>query len=165
MIPDGAAQLVRRSSGLLLDTNIPLLALVGELGDEWIEKFKRTRDRFSRSDGAMLHEVLTQSRCQVTTPHVLAEASNLLGQLPERVAVVARKLLLERIRILDERWNPAIDATRNGAVFSRLGTTDWAVIRLAADGLLVLTDDLQLAIEIERAEGRVLNFNHLRPVE
>jgi hypothetical protein len=162
----GEAQpLVSRASGLLLDTNILLLDIVGGLGEGLVERFKRTRDRFESSDLAVLRKATAAAKVLLTTPHVLTETSNFLGQLPNRYALQARRILLERLKVWTEDGVAAQQAALQPEVFCRLGITDWAISHLAKRGFLVLTDDLLLYNQISSSGSVALNFNHLRDVE
>lgn len=166
MIPEQSVALIRASDALLLDTNILLLDVVSELGQGWITRFKRTRDRFEESDSAILREARGHARRLLTTPHVLTETSNLLGQSTEDQAIRARARLSEKFAVLDEKWIQARDMNASDTsrkLFHRLGLTDWALCETAKTGVLVLTDDAALADSVERVGGRSLNFNHLRP--
>lgn len=69
-----------RNRGVLIDTNLLVLLLVGTYDRNRVERTKRIRDRFRAEDFDILTAVLNQFETQVTTPHILTETSNLLGQ-------------------------------------------------------------------------------------
>jgi hypothetical protein len=96
----------------------------------------------------------------VVTPHVLTEVSNLLGQLAQSTCKLLRVGLAKVLENIDERSSPShrLAAT---TCFPRLGLTDAALIELADQGILVLTDDLPLFLEIDRKKRRVIYFTHL----
>lgn len=165
MIVEELQSTVRRSTALVLDTNVLLLRVIGELGHGWVTRFKRVRERFDDEDVRLLLELLSHARLLVTTPHILAETSNLLAQAPsEEIAYGARRVMLNLVRTTDERWPRIDDANTDESryAFQRFGVSDWGLTRLASDGCLILTDDLILLSHIQSAGGDGINFNHLR---
>lgn len=67
-----------RRKGIIVDTNLLLLALIG--GTSSIGEFKRTRG-YSDEDYQLLLKVIDQFETLVSTPHILAEVSNLTNGL------------------------------------------------------------------------------------
>lgn len=70
-----------RGGGVLVDTNLLLLFYVGGYDRNLVERFPRTADRFVASDFDTLNGLLASFDKVATTPHILTETSNLLGQL------------------------------------------------------------------------------------
>lgn len=156
---------ISRASGLLVDTNILLLAVIYDTDERLVEKFKRTASRFKLKDARLLAEVLTQARVLVSTPHVLTETSNLLGQLSDPLLTDARTTLYGMVKVIDERWTEAATIVHQdplSATALRLGLSDAAIIHACSDGLLLLTDDALLAYSVSEAGGDAINFNHIR---
>lgn len=147
-------------TALLLDSNLLLLLVVGTADRGRVERFKRT-SMYRASDFDMLAQIVDQMGGLVTTPHVLAEVSNLAGQLSgnvrDRVFSVLRTLIIE---ILEER-TPAGRELVEDPVFTRLGLTDSAILGVA-DGITVLSDDVALSMELQNRGVSAYNFNHLR---
>ncbi len=147
------------SNGLLIDTNLFLLLLIGATNQRRIEKFSRT-DKFSVADYRLLAYVVGQFKTVLTTPHVLTEVSNLakLGN-PELTT------LRGRFRDIVERTEEIYEASRTvmaEPTFAALGLTDAAITLAAKRPMLVLTDDLELYRVLFRHGVDVINFNHLR---
>lgn len=67
-----------RRKGIIVDTNLLLLALIG--GTSSIVEFKRTCG-YSDADYQLLLKVIDQFEKLVSTPHILAEVSNLTNGL------------------------------------------------------------------------------------
>lgn len=155
-----------RSRGLVVDTNILMLLLVGGLSTGRIETFKRTRDRFEEDDYWLLSDLLNQFTRLVATPNVLAETSNLLRQLPRNEAEQAHQLLAGLVAQVDEQYMETLSLCRGdyAGAFLVAGVTDTGIIRLSRRGFLVLTDDLPLYSWLCRFGVDCLNFNHIRPV-
>jgi len=148
--------------GVLVDTNILLLFLLGRVDRERIGQFKRTA-QFTPLDFDMLAQVLLKFQQVVTTPNVLTEVSNLGGQLTGRVRSEFMDVFASSIGSFVEQfvYSAAAAATN---VFKKIGLTDACIGAACKDKYLVLTDDFALA-QILAAEGiDVINFNHLRNI-
>jgi rRNA-processing protein FCF1 len=144
----------------LLDTNLLVLWLVGKVNPRMISEYKRTRAYDERAF-RLLIRVLAAAREIATTPHVLAETSNLIdlgGKLQNKASHEFASL----VRLTREVFVPGNDAVGH-TTFDRLGLTD-AAIHLAAKGeqATVLTDDLDLYLSLEKNHIKALNFSHLR---
>jgi len=48
--------------------------------------------------------------------------------------------------------------------FKRLGLADAAIVMVCSRGALVITDDLDLYVELSGRGCDVVNFNHIRPI-
>jgi hypothetical protein len=131
-----AFQLIRkhRGNGLLIDTNLLLLYLVGKTNPGRIANFKRT-SRYTVEDFDLLGQIVEQFRTLVTTPHVLTELSNL--------------------RDLQGEERPAF---RSGF----LGLTDAAIASLSRHSYLFLTDDLNLYLTLLERGVDAINFSYLQ---
>jgi hypothetical protein len=149
-----------RRETLFIDTNLLLVLMVGALDLDQVERFKRTR-AYSRDDYTLLTTYVGGFQRMLTTPNVLTEVSNLLGQLAEplrRRALLALGLLTGEFR---EQYVPSTQLAADPH-FPLLGISDTSIIRSADKDVTVLTDDLQLYVRLAAAGGDVVNFNHLR---
>lgn len=155
-------ELVRRHrrAGILVDSNLLLLLLVGAYRKELISRFKRT-DRFAVEDFQILLSFLDLFEEVVTTPNVLTEVSNLANQLPENEKAGFYKAFHFLAANWNERFLPSIDLLAN-AELRVLGLTDVAISVAGQSPVLVLTDDFRLAGKLRQAGVDVINFNHLR---
>jgi rRNA-processing protein FCF1 len=149
---------VRHGKGVLVDANLLVLHTVGSLDPKLIGRHKRTSG-FTAEDFELLDRFLRLFPRIFVTPNVLTEVSNLLdsGDLRERLQVS----LAAVIQVLDERYVPSSDACSVDG-FRRLGLTDATLLALAGGGLLVLTADVPLYVELQRKGMEVVNFHHLR---
>jgi len=66
-----------QQKGVLLDTNLFILLIVGLVGSKHIATHKKL-DSYSEEDFKLLVSILDTCRHLVVTPHVLAETSNLV---------------------------------------------------------------------------------------
>ncbi|MGO8790527.1 MAG: PIN domain-containing protein [Terriglobia bacterium] len=149
-----------RTKGLLIDTNLLLLLFVGFHGRKGIQRFKRTI-QFTPEDFDCLARVIRLFKLVVTTPSVLTEVSNLLGQLPEGTRRPVFQILSRAIPTFHENFTSSRDLAQ-APCFPKFGLTDAGIVQSAKGELLVLTDDFRLAGYLASHGIDVINFNHLR---
>ena len=149
-----------RRRGLLVDANLLLLYVVGLIDVRQITTFGRT-DTYEPRDFKLLERVIGYFEIVVTTPHVLTETSNFLGQLPGKRAGEGRAMLGQLAPHLQEEHRPASTLTRHDT-YRQFGLTDTAIDDVASDTHLVLTDDLPLYHYLAVQGRDAINFNHLR---
>jgi len=150
-----------RGGTLLIDTNLLVLLLVGALDLEQVEKFRRTR-AYTREDYALLASFVAGYSRMLTTPNVLTEVSNLVGQLAEPLR---RRALVALGILTTEQFQEHAKASKELVIdrhFPVLGLADTSIIDAAGKGVTVLTDDLGLYARLSSAGGDVINFNHIR---
>lgn len=150
----------RRREGLLIDSNLLLLLFVGLYDRSRIEKFKRTA-QFTVEDFGLLLTFVGRFKEVVTTPSILTEVSNLLGQLPENLRYSFCKHFGHALKDLHEHYTPS-HQLGEGKAFPEFGLTDTAILQAASGKYLVLTDDFRLAQYLLSQDVDVINFNHLR---
>ncbi len=152
--------IVHHGKGLLIDSNLLLLLFVGQCDPTRIMKFKRT-DQFTVGDYELLAEYIEQFDEVVTTPSILTEVSNLLGQLPESLRYYFWQHFAGGLKNLHEYYTPSLELC-NDRAFPKFGLTDTAILRAANRKYLVLTDDFRLTQYLIGKNIDVINFNHLR---
>lgn len=150
----------RRRDTLFIDTNLLLVLLVGTLDPDQVERFKRTR-AYSRADHALLIAFADRFSRMATTPNVLTEVSNLLGQLREPLRRRAMDVLAALTGRVEEEYTPSRRLVADPA-FAALGLADISVVASADEHVTVLTADLALYLRLASAGIEVVNFNHLR---
>jgi PIN domain-containing protein len=160
MIPAGPELDSAGSAGILVDTNLLVLFVVGTVNRDRIETFKRTR-RYTTSDYDLLVRVLAKSERLYTVAHVLAEVSD-LTDLPGAEGLRARRVLKETISLLNEGEMSSTRAAE-GRLYEDLGLVDAAIGEVArAHNCSVLIDDLDLYLRLSYDSVSVFNFTHLR---
>jgi hypothetical protein len=153
-----------RSRGILLDTNVLLLFLIAVFKPSLIGK--KRLEKYDEPAGNLLVDYVGQFQRILTTPHVLAETSNLARQI---VGGRLRQDLfsgLHPLFCLQESGSfkqiivdgAAIDAT----IFQRIGLTDSGLTELVKNGEFLLTDDLDLYVASVTTGGIAINFTHMR---
>ncbi|HEY0083586.1 MAG TPA: PIN domain-containing protein [Pyrinomonadaceae bacterium] len=149
-----------KSKGVLIDTNLLLLYLVGMYDPQRIPKFKRTMI-FAIEDFFTLLKFFEYFKEVITTPNILTEVNSLANQLPDNIKVAFYPKFAEQIANLQEHY---IESTKVSFTphFLKLGLTDSGILSLAQDQYLVLTDDFPLAGRLEKQGIDVINFNHIR---
>lgn len=152
-----------RNKGLLVDTNLLLLYLIGELDPELIPRFKRTQG-YKISDFQHVKTFIDFFPTVVTLPNILTEVSNLAGQLREDLRFLFFARFAGAIQKMREEFVFANDAASH-ASFQSLGLTDSAIILACKGKYLALTADLLLARFMENNRLDVINFNHIREMD
>lgn len=162
-MPDHLEQhlIEHRTEGVIIDTNLLLLYVVGTQNPERIRRFPRT-DTFTTDDFDLLDRLFGYFETVVTTSSILTEVSNLLGQLPKQPRRECMKLLRVLIPELNEKYRAA-EAVCDHPYFVQFRLTDAGIADLAADSHLVITDDLPLYHRLVNDDRQAaINFNHLR---
>lgn len=150
-----------RSKGVLVDTNLLVLLLVGWVNRLRIPGFKRTQN-FTVEDFDTLSELVTWFGRPVTTPHVLSQVSDLTDLSGDEFEV-ARKRFGQLIGEMTEHCEAGVKLIAD-PLFVRLGLTDVAIANICERGVLVLTSDVILHLALQDRGIDALNFNHVRPM-
>ena len=147
--------------GVLIDANLLTALLVGRLGPGEVEKFKRTRN-FSSDDVTGIDALIRTFGWTCTTPHVIAEVSNLLDWLDPGKKQNAFGFLAEFIQALREISIKSKEIVAT-PIYFKLGITDAGLFMAAKEQSLVLvTADLELYHYASGLNVEAINFNHLR---
>ena len=160
MIPVGLGLDSARGAGLLVDTNLLVLFIIGTVSLDRIETFKRTR-KYIKSDYNLLVRVLAKFDPLYAVAHVLAEVSN-LTDLTGSERRQARLVLKEAISLLNEAEMSSERAAED-RLYQDLGLVDAAIGAVArSHKCTVLTDDFDLYVRLSHDNVNVLNFAHLQ---
>lgn len=125
--------------GILLDASLLVLLVVGTLDASLIAKHRRLRD-YSVGDFRYLVDYIEHTAPLRVIPHVLAEASNLIGAHgdPER------ELMMEQLGLIVEASVELQIPSASGALrseFPRLGLTDSMLLEAATSSIPLFTAD------------------------
>ncbi|MGX9727438.1 MAG: PIN domain-containing protein [Candidatus Electronema sp. VV] len=147
--------------GLLIDTNLLVLFVVGTAAKEYIAKHKKLTE-FTVEDYDLLVKLIARASEVLVTPNTLTETSNLAAYIGEP----ARSKVLDVLRTVStgsqERYVPSSAAARRSE-FIRLGLADAALLEAtAAEKATLLTADFNLYHAALAKGSQALNFNHLR---
>jgi hypothetical protein len=149
-----------RQTGLLVDTNVLLMVVIGLRDRTLIERFKRTA-KYTVADFELALWVFQRANRVVTMQRILTEVSNLAGQLGDQRRTGAYATFGQRIALLAELQILSVDIAKV-TEFPRFGLTDSAILMAARNGHRILTDDFPLSQYMESQNLPVLNFTHLR---
>ena len=143
--------------GAIVDTNLMLLYLVGRYDVNKIAKFRATR-KYDASIFNLLAAILARFRTFYTTPNVITEGDNLSRQVDKAEWGAISRALRTLVAGLSEVAFPSANLV-NHAVHAKFGVTDCSILSLASGRALVLTDDLNLTVELERRGRPVVNLS------
>ncbi len=144
-----------------MDSNLLLFYMVGSIDLGRINNFHRTKS-FVKEDFHALENILQNFKTIVTTPNILTEVSNFLGQLPKNLHAVYFSGFANSIALLNEKYVPSREPAKSPE-FIWLHLTDSGIFNLAKNEYLVITTDAPLANHLGRHGVDVINFNHIRP--
>ncbi len=147
-------------SGVLVDSNVLLLYVVGLFRPGRIETFTRTR-RYTVDDFYLLQVIVGHFQRLVVTPNTLTEVANLASQMEEPDRSACRDILASTVTVVREEYVASMKAVGDRD-FRRLGLTDSAILTLERSKYLILTDDRDLYLTLEYRKMDVINFNHVR---
>lgn len=123
-----------RSKGVLVDTNLLLLFIVGSINPQLIPQISRTA-QYSIKDFQLVESFIEFFSIRVTTPHILTETSNLFGR-----EVDLQDGLKAFVQVVEERHVEAKHVV-DAKPFLKFGITDTGVLAAASENYLVVTDD------------------------
>lgn len=152
---------LRSKTGLIIDTNLLLLYLVGQHDPERIETFKRTQT-FSADDFNLLVRFINLFGSFSTTPNILTEVSNLIeGVQYDDVPLLT--VLRDKVIYREEHYVESRTILSNeDETFIKFGVSDTVLYHLAQANYLILTVDLPLWAFLQNRGLPTLNFNNLR---
>ena len=118
-----------RGKGILIDANLLLLLFVGLHSRKRIGQFKRTA-QFTPEDFDCLMSIIPRFTQIITTPSILTEVSNMLGQFTghDRALVFSRFSL--GLRQLQEHFTSSSEVSQEPC-FLKFGLTDAGIVRAA----------------------------------
>lgn len=157
------------AQGVFLDTNILLILLAGLWDRDLVEELPRNNRGYTARDFDLLASLIGGSRHVWTTPHVLAEVSNLSNELSfkrkQRDAALHLARVVAFLRQTREELVPkdTILSDQSLALLGRIGVADLSIIETARKHKCpVLTDDARFEADLLRQNIVVFNFTHIR---
>lgn len=147
-------------NGVLLDTNLLLLLIVGSAHPDRVGRDKKLKN-FEFDDLRVLREEIAGAGIFFTLPYILAEVSNLLGIGKRNEATT--EIVSHFISFVSKAEEIAV-VSRDVAgepIFARYGLTDTATLRLRAHRVRVLTVDYALHGKLVDIGIAATNLRHL----
>src|ERR1700692_1282284 len=136
----------QEAKGVLVDSNLLVLFLVGAVNKRRILDFKRTQG-FTIEDFDLLATLIGWFGKLIATPHVLSQVSD-LAVLPGKERLNIRRLFRSVVEQIEESYDPS-QALVADPIFERLGLTDAAIATICSRGILVLTADVDLQLAVQ----------------
>lgn len=146
-----------KNKGLIIDTNIFLLLLVGSYDKTKISEFKKTQ-KYTSQDYEYLIKFLKHFTL-LTTPNILSEVTNHSETFNKKTKGKLFEILKTITYASIENYVSSYEVMNN--VYFKFGLTD-STIESLSDEYLVLTDDFPLYGYLASKSKYVINFNHLR---
>lgn len=146
--------------GIVLDTNLMILYVVGLHDTTRIRRFSRT-SKYTEEDFVTLCQILGKFKRIYTTPNILTETSNLTEKGNDGAKFSFFCSFETVIRGMEEQYIKSNDLAKE-KVFKKFGLADSSITQLASKGFLILTDDLNLSSYLSNISLPVMNFNHIR---
>jgi hypothetical protein len=162
MIADHVVELLQayKQDGVILDSNLLLLFVIGTYDPNRISTFKNTQ-KYTAEDFVLLTRVLERVDRRVITPNIATEVDNLGRQLRENEYDKFADVFSQLCRGIFEVYVSTATAT-SAELYPPLGLTDSITIQLAQDNLLTITDDFELSNRLSSLGMDVININHIR---
>lgn len=158
-------RLIRKmqQNGVLLDTNLLILLVVGLVDPRLIEKHKKLKI-YSKEDFNLLMGILETCRRLIVTPHILAETSNLAvhGMYDD---FEIRTFLALKGLTLNEKFSEAHESMKNITDhdgFVKFGVSDIGLLQVLNNEFVLLTDDWKLSGYAEDKGYDVLNYKTIQ---
>lgn len=148
-----------RQKGILIDTNLLVLLLVGSYDENMVLSSKRTTN-YTVEDYRNLKTFLTKFGRHYYTPNILTEITNLTDSInsePNFSFFLHVKYVLNNFK----EDSVSSDEIMQLKSFLKFGLTDAVNCKLS-DKYLVLTDDLRLYSYLASQGLPAINFNHIR---
>lgn len=164
--------LSKRPQGVIIDTNILLLLLIGNYKADFIKNcslFKDSGQNYTIDDFELLKRLINYfSNKLIITPQILAEISNLSitnnkGEFKNE-AMIYLQSVVNLLKKVEERhqqaeclWGMQLE------VLGRFGFTDMTIYELAkGSGMPVLTDEFDLHIYLEKEGIPNIKFQNIK---
>lgn len=153
-----------RDKGILIDTNLLLVLLVGNVDRRQVGRIGRT-EKYTREDYERITDVLGYFNRFIIVPQVLTEAGNMLKRnCPTASTLLDLSLELSRFvhAVATRESRSSSKRITIHPAFEELGYADAAILNAAAGRHLVFTDDGPLQGRAWSSGVDVLPFEWLR---
>lgn len=162
----------RRPSGVIVDTNILLLLLVGNYKSSFIKDcilFTKNKKNYTSDDFVLLQRIIGFfANKLIVTPHILAELSNLSitgkkGMFGEEVLLYLQSVVNILKNAEEHHQHSEFLWGMKLAILSRFGFTDLTIYELAKNkNIPILTDELDLYLHLRESRFPVIKFQNIK---
>lgn len=146
-----------KKEGVLIDTNLTLLFIVGTFDINLVRNFKRT-SMFSKNDFERVYKFIDYFDQKITTPHILTEVSDFIDNRQG-----LQTLLKGYIENSKEVFLESSDLSKK-ETFLKFGLADTSVTYSAKDDYLIFTDDRRLYGFLENSKIDAVNLDQIRMI-
>lgn len=146
-----------KREGIFVDTELLLLYIVGTFDLNLIRNFGRT-SKFSEEDFLLVSRFIELFDVKITSPHILTEVSNFIGNKKE-----LHLFLKEYLKFVDEKHLNSVEIAENEA-FINFGLADTALSHIAKNSYLVFTNDNPLYGFLLNSKIDVVNLDQVRMI-
>lgn len=155
----------RKYDGLIADTNIMLLFIVGNYDLEYIKKFPFNRTAcYSKEDFEILVNVFSHVKKIYITPHILTELSNLSRDVDNYKIVNYFNAFIKVLLHIKEESVEKNIILKSSNLY-KFGVADFAIYHIARKkNYLVFTDDFKLSGFLKYKNIGVLNLKEIRMI-
>lgn len=146
-----------KQKGILIDTSILLLYIVGVYDINLVSRFKRT-EMFSEDDFERVSKFVDYFDLKIATPHILTELSNFIDNRPDLQGVL--KTYIDNSK---EIFLESSDLSKR-QTFLKFGLADTSVTFTAENKYLILTDDRSLYGFLMNSNIDAVNLDQIRGI-
>jgi hypothetical protein len=146
-----------RQKGLLVDTNLLLLYIVGSFDILLIRDFKRTAN-FSENDFELVSKFIDYFERRITTPHALTETSDFIDNRQD--LQYGLKWYIENSQ---EVFLESLELSKK-ETFLKFGLADTSITYTAKDNYLIFTDDRPLYGFLINSQIDAVNLDQIRMI-
>ncbi|MBP0019554.1 MAG: hypothetical protein J7647_18630 [Cyanobacteria bacterium SBLK] len=149
-----------RSQGIIIDSNIFILWVVGTVNPKRISQFKRTKIFFPE-DYTLLLKFMSEFSSFITMPSILTEVNGFINQIAEPEKTLALNVLAQIINRLTEIYIKSQQISQVQSC-NKFGLTDCGILEACLNRYLVLTNDLRFLDYLKKQSIDAINFQDLR---
>ena len=144
-----------KKKGVFVDSEILLLFIVGSKDPRLIRNFGRTA-KFDENDFILVSEFIEKFDYKITSPHILTEVSDLLGESSDF------QIILEAyINLSEEKFLTSREIAKSKSFF-KFGLADSAIIETSKNLHLIFTADNRFYGYLTSMGIDAVNFDSLK---
>lgn len=149
-------------NGIIVDTNLLLLLLIGDIDENYITKFNRT-DKFTKIDYYFLKEFINYYFDKIiTTPTILTEFSHFIKKLDRNRKNLIFTYFSELLSkgTIEERHMDSEKVLKEDCL-SYLGFVDASIVKISknSERLGIISKDEHLCNELNKDRFTAIDFN------
>lgn len=146
-----------RQKGILIDTSLALLYVVGSFDINEVRSFKRT-NMFSEDDFEKVSKFADYFDLKITTPHILTEVSDFIDNRQNLQSALKGYIEITQAIFLD-----SLELSKKDT-FLKFGLADTSVTYSAKDNYLIFTDDRPLYGFLVNSQVDAVNLDQVRNI-